>query len=173
MRNDAAALPYPSADIDFLSAHVALADGSPGKALAALDGALAKEPAFFAAAALAVRIATSEIDGRRHVPAACRDGYSRLFEYLARLLDVRPCPRLAVHVENYLLSHLADPSQSPAFVSAQVYLALLARRADAARARLDALKALPRFSCQAEVAAELEETLGVAAEASNLKTRVR
>jgi len=85
-----------------------------------------------------------------------------LFEYLARLLEVRPCPRLAVHVENYLLSHLADPAQSPALIGAQVYLALLARRPDTARASLERLKALPRYSCQIDVAAELEETLGVA-----------
>ena len=159
LMRDAEGLPFPAADAEFLTAQIAAADGKPGKALQALDAALRKEPGFFAAAALATRLQAAQIDAERTSGSACRQGFAKLFGYLARLLDSEPCPRLAIHVENYLLTFFADQRSSPAVLAAQVYLALLARRPPAAVERLEALSAAPRFDCQREVVEELSETV--------------
>ena len=154
-------------DLPFLRALQAEAEGRGAEALILAQEAAQIEPRFFNALALELRLALAQGDHLRGAagafarPEACRAQYRHLLAALARIADLEPCPRVAAHLELYLSRQVRAPETAPGLQAAQVYLGVLSRRGDLARAALEAFLQPPRPVCAPEVAADLEGLLSL------------
>lgn len=162
LRQDEPAIGFSTADVDFIEATVAARDGAAARALKLLDAAVAKEADFFAALALAASLQLGETrEALRQSATRCQAAHGRLFRYLARLMDTRPCPRQAVHVEVFLARQMREPQKDPVLAAAQVYLAVLARQPDRARSALERVRSATDHRCHQLVVDQLEKAIGV------------
>jgi len=129
LQKDINSIDYSTADVNFLSALLASARGQNKEALAQLDEALEKEKFFYNAALLAARTKLAEINNKPLIiRSQCRRNYKKLFNYLAVVLQVRPCPRQAVHAEIYLERGSRITTANGPLLAAKAYLAIVARK---------------------------------------------
>lgn len=150
-------LDFPASDLDFLAALRALDAGDARAARARLEAAIAAEPRFFNALALAIRLDMEHARGvERQGPSLCEAAYGALLDHASLMLSLDPCPRQAAHLDLYLARGLAVPEASGPYLAAKVMVALVARRGDAAREARARFAALGAAQCGARVGALLD-----------------
>lgn len=148
-------LPFSSADLDYLAAIAAEARGDPAQARLHIDQALLKEPDFYNAIVLGLRLRLLAITTSLKRYRRCQSAFDALFVELLRLVGLTRCPLQASQSEVYLRRFLGDPARNPAFLAAQVYLGVIARKPEHAAAALARFDKLPAFACKAPVSDQL------------------
>lgn len=159
-------LPFPRSDALFFEALWLFDAGDPDAAISAAREAGALEPRFFNAHALVLRIlmrAGAAVPGYGADRATCQTEFARLFDALAAIADLEPCPRIAAHLEQFLARQLRDPAEAPGFAAAQVYLAVLGRQPGLARRALGRIAGQDRLSCRADILPQLQSFLAIGA----------
>jgi hypothetical protein len=155
LQETAAAVSFSPADMDYLAAVVAYAGGRMGEARERIDAALAHEPRFYNAIVFGLRLRLLALPGELTHRQRCEAAFSALFDDLLALVGLTRCPLQASQSEVYLHRFLGDPGRNPAFLAAQVYLGIIARRPDHARLALSRFDGLAAFSCQTAVSRQL------------------
>ncbi len=146
-----------TSDADFLHALKRLAAGEETAALDRLDRALVKEPGYFNALALALRLNIARAGRRaRRSRALCQDAFDRLLGAAAALVDLEPCPTQAAHTAIYLARTLARPESNPAYLAVETYLAVVAKAPAAAEQALRRFFAAEAPACGRRVGRDLK-----------------
>ncbi len=163
MDGAAEATGLPPSDLHFLRALAALERGDTRRAADLAASAVAAEPRFFNALALAIRLAidAAAIDGRRGA-SLCTAAYLRLMDYASLVMDLDPCAYQGAHLDIYLSRRIATPADSAPYQAVKVYLALIARRPDIATAARDRVATAEGPVCKADVLALLDELIRTA-----------
>lgn len=153
-------LPFPASDLDFLEALRLIDAGDSRAARARLEGAIAEEPRFFNALALALRLdmANAAFAGRQG-PSLCEAAYGELFDHASLMMALDPCAKQAAHLDLYLSRDLPDPTGSAPYQAVKVYVALVSRRPDLARAARDRFASRPEVQCGTRVTGLLEQLI--------------
>jgi hypothetical protein len=159
LREAATSARLSTADLHYLAAVAAVAQGRAADARPAVDAALAEEPVFFNAMVLGLglRLAAMAAEVRTHT--RCERAFAELFDDLVDLVGLTRCPLQASQTELYLRRQLPDPARNAAFLAAQVYLGIIARRAEHAEAALQRFDALPALACKVVVSGQLHRLL--------------
>lgn len=117
------------ADIPFLRANDMLERGDRRGADRELEAAIAIEPIFFNALALAVKLQLSAaIEASSAGHEICVDSHKELMRRMQRIVDLAPCMSLAAHLEAFLARGVKADSVSGSYNVVQIYLALISRR---------------------------------------------
>ena len=160
IRSSAPTLRAPDSDADYIEAVIAAAQGDERKALSLLRDAIEKEPAFFAALMLSVRLQIDEV-GReeRFSSARCLGAYQRFLGDLSLILDIGACPSHAADMDNFVMRMNDGAKPKSGFFAAKVYLAVIARQKGAAQRALESYAAQSRASCRGSITAELRSLI--------------
>ncbi|WP_133511118.1 hypothetical protein [Candidatus Thiosymbion oneisti] len=150
---------FSSADLHYLAAVMMAAEGRTEQARSRIETALEQEPTFYNAILFGLRLRLLSMHSVLGNYRNCKAGFDELFEDLLALVGLTRCPLQASQSEVYLRRFLGDPMRHPAFLAAQVYLGLIARKPRHANNALARFDALPAFSCRASVSRELHRLL--------------
>ncbi|MEM8827273.1 MAG: hypothetical protein AAGD40_10200 [Pseudomonadota bacterium] len=154
------ALSFPASDRHFAEGLRWLDRGNEERALTALEQAIDREPRFFNALALALKLQLqATIGAERAGPSLCRVAYDKLLGLASGIMDIEPCAQQAAHLDIFLRRDLADPARTPAYRAVEVYVALISRRRDVAVEATDAFSTLSGPRCSADVGALLRQLL--------------
>lgn len=160
MRDAAPEAGVPPSDLHFLEALRALEEGDARAARSRLAEAIAAEPRFFNALALALRLDMDHAAAvGRQGASLCEAAYAGLLDRASQMLSLEPCARQAAHLDIYLSRDLANPADSAPYQAVKVYVALLSRRPAIAAAARDRFAAIDGPRCTARIAALLDQLI--------------